>query len=105
MAARTRKGTKYNPWPDKVRERIKTSMLANRLHDHAFGNAEMSATQVQAAKILLDKTLPNLAQTELSGHIERTTVIRAPKTVADSKTWLDSHGPARVEPDKPEQIN
>jgi hypothetical protein len=51
-----------------VRSKIQASQLVNRLTDHALGNVEMTATQVQAAKILLDKTLSNAPQqTELSG--------------------------------------
>lgn len=51
-----------------VRAKIQASQLVNRLTAHALGDAEMSATQVQAAKILLDKTLSNAPQvTELSG--------------------------------------
>jgi hypothetical protein len=42
-----------------VRAKIQASQLVNRLTDHALGSIEMTATQVQAAKILLDKTLSN----------------------------------------------
>ena len=101
MAARIRKGTKTDPWPEKVRERIKSSMLVNALSDHVLGNNDMKPTQITAALGLLRKVLPDLSATELSGEVARPTVIRAPKTVADSKTWLDSHGPARIQPDKP----
>jgi hypothetical protein len=53
---------------DMVRSKIQASQLVNRLTDHALGNVEMTATQVQAAKILLDKTLSNAPQqTEISG--------------------------------------
>jgi hypothetical protein len=34
MGARKTKGTKDVPWSDKTRERIKTSMIINRLVDH-----------------------------------------------------------------------
>lgn len=51
-----------------VRAKIQASQLVNRLTEHALGEAEMSATQVQAAKILLDKTLSNAPTvTTLSG--------------------------------------
>lgn len=42
-----------------VRSKIQASQLVNRLTSHALGEVEMTATQVQAAKILLDKTLSN----------------------------------------------
>ena len=41
------------------REAIKTSMLIKRLQKHAV-NECMSTTQIRAAEILLNKTLPNL---------------------------------------------
>lgn len=53
---------------DMVRSKIQASQLVNRLTDHALGEIEMSATQVQAAKILLDKVLSNApVLNELSG--------------------------------------
>jgi len=64
MAARNKAWT-----PEKVRERIQTSMLINRLSDHALGKTEMSATQVRAAEILLKKAVPDLTSTELTGEI------------------------------------
>ena len=64
MAARNRKGLSEN-----TRLRIKTSMIQERLEKHILGEVEMTATQVRAAEILLNKTLPNLSAVELSGEI------------------------------------
>ncbi len=59
MAARNRTWT-----PELVRQKIRTSMLINRLQNHVAGKLEMSKTQIQAAGILLRKTLPDMvAQT------------------------------------------
>ena len=59
MAARKRDWT-----PDVVRQKIRTSMLINRLQNHVLGRLEMTKTQLQAANILLRKTLPDMiAQT------------------------------------------
>lgn len=59
MAARNRTWT-----PEIVRQKIRTSMLINRLQNHVLGRLEMSKTQLQAAGILLRKTLPDMiAQT------------------------------------------
>ena len=44
----------------KTRERIRTSMLINRLQDHALGRCEMTLSQVNAASEVLRKTLPDL---------------------------------------------
>jgi hypothetical protein len=41
-------------------ERIRTSMLKNRLQDHALGRCEMTLTQVKAASAVLRKTLSDL---------------------------------------------
>lgn len=63
MAARTRKLELDQKW----REKIRTSMLINRLTSHVVGRIEMSPTQVRAAEVLLKKNLPDLSATELSG--------------------------------------
>ncbi len=64
MAARKRTWT-----PDLVRERIQTSMLINRLHDHAFAKVEMTATQLRAAEVLLKKAIPDLSSIEYTGEM------------------------------------
>jgi len=43
-----------------VKDKIKTSQLINSLCNHALGEIEMTQTQIRAAEILLNKTLPNL---------------------------------------------
>jgi len=53
--------------PNKVRERIQTSMLIKRLEDHALGKLELTKTQVTAIQILLRKTLPDLTNHEITG--------------------------------------
>ena len=45
---------------------IRTTQLLKRLQNHANGEIEMSPTQVQACKILLQKTLPDLKSTALT---------------------------------------
>jgi len=74
MAARKRKGTKDNKWQEETRQRIKSSMLINRLENYALsekdpqGNdVELNSGRVRAIEILLNKTLPNLQATELTG--------------------------------------
>ena len=54
------------------REKIKISMLINRLMAHVKDGAksDMSPTQVRAAEILLRKALPDLQSVELQGTIE-----------------------------------
>ena len=54
---------------DMVREKIRSSQIVKALEHHALGEngIDMSETQVQAARILLDKCVPNLNATEHSG--------------------------------------
>lgn len=42
-------------------------MIAKRLQQHVFGEIEMTATQIAAAKILLNKTIPDLASVAHTG--------------------------------------
>ena len=48
------------------RAKIKTAMAVNRLQDHLEGKCELSPTQVRCAEILLNKTLANLQQQEIT---------------------------------------
>ena len=52
------------PYPTKARERIQTGMILERLDKHVLGELEMTSTQIQAARILLSKTLPDLTHQE-----------------------------------------
>lgn len=54
----------------RTREKIRTSQLINRLESHAFGDAELTPTQVKAIEVLLRKTLPDLAAIQHSGDSE-----------------------------------
>lgn len=58
---------------EKTREKIRVAQIVNRLNDFVDGKVEMSAGQVTAAKILLDKTLPNLSQADVTTHEETRT--------------------------------
>jgi hypothetical protein len=46
--------------PERVRERIRASVLIDRLHKVAAGEVDASPQSIQAARILLDKSLPSL---------------------------------------------
>jgi hypothetical protein len=92
MAARTTKGTKDIPWDERTRQRIKTSMLVNRLSDHVLNDTPMSATQIRAAEVLLNKTLANLTATELRGSVA-SYVARLPDVAPNAQAWLDTVKP------------
>lgn len=50
-----------------AREKIRTTQLINRLQDHAFGEVEMSQTQIKAVEILLRKSVPDLSSVQHGG--------------------------------------
>ena len=53
---------------DEVRAKIQASQLINRLTDHAFGKVELTQTQVNAIKILLGKSVPDLQAIQLDAQ-------------------------------------
>ncbi len=57
---------------DRTKERIRASQLLNRLNLHANGEVEMTPSQVQAAKIVIGKIVPDLKAVELSGGTDNT---------------------------------
>ena len=63
MPARKRRITLDENW----RAKIQASQLMNRLAAHVEGVVDLSPTQVRAAEILLKKTVPDLARTEVTG--------------------------------------
>ena len=66
MGTRDRRGKTLDAnW----REKIRTGVLLDRLAKHVVGTVEMSATQVQAARILLGKTIPDMKAIEHSGEV------------------------------------
>lgn len=72
---------------ENTRARIQTTKLAERLMDHVLGKCELSATQVRAAQILLNKTLPDLQAHEHSGAVEHHYVLRAPEPIHTADEW------------------
>jgi hypothetical protein len=63
LAARTNK-----PLHDPLtKERIRASQLLNRLTQFANGEIELSAAQVQAAKVVIGKVVPDMRAVELTG--------------------------------------
>ena len=52
--------------PDEIREKIQGSQIINRLQTHVMADTEvMTASQVNAAKVLLGKIIPDLKSTDL----------------------------------------
>ena len=63
MAARKKVLKLSNEW----RERIRSGMIMYRLEQAALGKLEIPSNQLKAAEILLRKTIPDLAKTEITG--------------------------------------
>lgn len=61
------------------REKIRVSNIIDRLGKHAEGQVEMTATQIKAAQVLLDRVMPTLSA---SDHTTR-------KETPDPKAILD----------------
>lgn len=57
-------------YPQKARERISASKIIDRLVKHIHGEVDMSHTQVQSARILLNKVLPDLKSVEVAASVE-----------------------------------
>lgn len=46
---------------EQVRAKIQASVIIDRLQKHIAGDLEMTASQISAAQILLDRSVPKLA--------------------------------------------
>lgn len=47
---------------ERLRERIKAGQIVDRVQKCALGQVEMTSTEFQAAKLLINKTIPDLPQ-------------------------------------------
>lgn len=89
MAARTTK-IKHD---DRTREKIRTSQLINRLHDHVFGQGsgkskksiDISQTQLKSIEILLRKSLPDLTAVTLTGDKDNPAFAVIERRIVDPK--------------------
>lgn len=55
---------------DEIREKIQVSQLINRVQDYALGkldDTQVSSNRLNAIKLLLAKTLPDLSSVEMTG--------------------------------------
>ena len=67
MAARKRSAIGKHPMPDSWRERIRIGNIMARMEKGAMGEIELNTEQINAAKLVLSKVLPDLARQELTG--------------------------------------
>lgn len=52
------------------RDKISTAHIIKRLEKHSLGEVEMTATQVKAAQVLLDRVMPSLSASEVTRRNE-----------------------------------
>ena len=87
MAARTRKVTLTDDW----RQGIRATNIVHRLYRHSLGEVEMTKTQIDAAKVVLAKILPDLKSIEqtttLTGSIG---VVSSTQATEIAKAFLES---------------
>lgn len=75
---------------DETRAKIQVSQIINRLNQCVMGEIELSPSQVNAAKTLLSKVLPDLQAMALSGETTiNNRVSSKPMTEAE---WAAEHG-------------
>lgn len=72
---------------ESVKQKIQASQLVNRLQKHALGEIEMTPTQVDSAKFLLNKRISN-APTEMNLGGQQDNPINANIAIENSKSWL-----------------
>lgn len=64
------RGVRLNPaHDDRTRAKIQTSQIINRLEKLVKGEIDMSPQQVNAANILLRKTLPDLSAVTMDANV------------------------------------
>lgn len=81
---------------EEARKKIQTTQLVKRLTAHAFGEVQMSPTQVTAALGLLRKSLPDLTSMQHSGEIA-TGVMRVPEVSPSTEQWERQHSPKTIQ--------
>lgn len=71
MAGKTGMHTKllHPARAEEVREKIKATLIINKLEKHILDDAEMSSSQVTAALGLLRKSVPDLSAVEHTGEV------------------------------------
>ena len=61
------RGTGRKQYSEEARNKIKSTMILNKLMEHVLEGKEMKSTQIKAAEILLRKTVPDLSATQITG--------------------------------------
>lgn len=69
---------------EEVRAKIQASVILDRLHKHMNGELEMTSTQLKAAEMLLDRSVPKLQQIQHTGADGGALVVRLDPADADA---------------------
>jgi hypothetical protein len=77
--------------PESTRRKIKGTLLVKRLQDHAFGEVDLSMSQVRAIGILLKKIIPDLTSTEVKSEVAHHYVAEIPPVLSKAE-WLEKYG-------------
>jgi hypothetical protein len=78
-------------WEEKIRKKIQTSMIVNRLIDYVDGRIKLEPAQVTAALGLMRKVLPDLVAAEFTSETMHKFVV-APETMSSTEEWLACKG-------------
>jgi hypothetical protein len=78
-----------------VREKIRAAQLINRLQACAFGEIELTMSQVRAIEVLLRKCLPDLTKTEVKADVSHRYVVQLPD-VLSKEDWLKKYGEGQI---------
>jgi hypothetical protein len=75
-----------------TRERIRATLLVERLQAHFFGKLELTMSQIRTAEILLRKVLPDLSKTDINDTSPHRYVIEVPPDLT-LQEWQEKYGP------------
>jgi len=81
---------------EKLRAKIRTGVILDRLVKHVTGDCEMTPSQVTSGLGLLRKVLPDLAATEITGQV--TTYQDTLRRVAETMGWAQAAAQVASEP-------
>lgn len=69
---------------DEARGKIKTTQLINRLQNHGLGTVDLSQTQINAIKILLGKSIPDISSITLQGDASNPIIHRIERCIVSN---------------------
>lgn len=83
---------------DEIRTKIKVAQIINFLETYVetgkdTGGQDVNPARIQAARILLDKTMPSMQAIEHTGEIETHYVAVMPEAPADHEEWAKRFAP------------